>query len=116
MGAIRGSFGGRKNLKNMSRKRRRIYQINPEALPHAFVTGNIVEVLEGIPGDAEFRGYTIDPMTDTIQIFLEHASFDEVEEGLRSPIFEVIVRSVRGDALKVYRRMTEVQHESESWS
>lgn len=69
-----------------SRVRR--YDINPRLFPMAFETGLKLEVTKGIPRDARFRGYTIDPAKNCISIFLEHESFEEVEEHSECPVAE----------------------------
>lgn len=39
-------------------------------------------VKEGIPKGAKLRGFTVDPYTQELNLFVEHESFEEVPNGV----------------------------------
>lgn len=59
----------------------RCYPITPETFPHLFISGNKITVLKGFPEDAQFRGYTIDPERNVMNVFMEHPSFEVCHPG-----------------------------------
>lgn len=54
-------------------------QISPEVLAHMFEQNNAWRVYQGIPPGAIMRGVFIDPHTQVIHMYIEHATFEEVE-------------------------------------
>ena len=46
------------------------------------------KVVKGIPKDAELRGVTLDPYTQTLNLFIEHESFEAVSINSPVPILE----------------------------
>lgn len=78
---------------NIKRSRRvRCYPVSPEILPHMFRTGEVVEITDGIPADAQFRGYGHDASRNLIMIFVEHDSFEEIPDGIMPPEFQLHMR------------------------
>lgn len=55
--------------------------IVPEILFHIFGTGTSWLVESGIPAGARIRGVTHDPYANTVNLFVEHESFEEVSMG-----------------------------------
>lgn len=55
--------------------------IVPEILFHIFGTGTSWLVERGIPIGSRVRGVTHDPYANTINVFVEHESFPEIEAG-----------------------------------
>ena len=53
--------------------------INPQVLFHMFETGTSWRVEAGIPVNAELRGFTIDPNTQCLNLFIESDTFDAVD-------------------------------------
>lgn len=62
-------------------RRIRRYEIPPSVLPFCFETGARLEIIDGIPEGAHFRGYGHDYERNCIYIYLEHESFDKVHES-----------------------------------
>lgn len=69
--------------------------INPDALFHIFETGTGWRVTKGIPKDAKMRGFTIDPYTQILHLFVEHESFEEVPEGEVAPQLETLFKKLQ---------------------
>ena len=97
----------------MRSNRIKAIQISPKAFVHFLVTGKVFEIMDGIPHDCELRGFNIDARSNSLLLFVEHKSFPECPEHSEFPKHTVTVRKVDGEALKVFRRMTEVQ---EPWN
>lgn len=74
----------------MTSRRVMRYQVSPEVFPMALETGLKLQVIRGIPKGAEFRGYAIDHQTNTLMIYVEHGSFDLIQEGFQVPIADPI--------------------------
>ncbi len=74
--------------------RARRLMITPELMPMFFKTGAKMEVIEGIPEGARFRGYAIDPQLNCLSIFIEHESFDLLYEGYAAPTFKIQMRRI----------------------
>lgn len=53
--------------------------INPEVLFHIFQTNTSWKVASGIPEGAVMKGFTVDPSTQMLSLFIESDSFDEVD-------------------------------------
>lgn len=59
----------------------RTYSVSPSIFMYLMKDGAVTKVVEnGIPKDATFRGFCHDPLTNNIQVFVEHSSFDLVPE------------------------------------
>lgn len=70
--------------------------VNPEMLFHIMETSTAWRVSKGIPAGARFRGVTLDPHTQTIHLFVEHDSFDEVDiEREVSPQLETLFKKIQ---------------------
>ena len=50
----------------------------------------------GIPNGAEFRGFAIDYVNNDLFIFVEHESFDEVDESSKVPTAQPIEATTSG--------------------
>lgn len=62
-------------------RRVRRYRFTPEAIVLMFTHGQKFLVTNGVPAGCAFRGFTIDPTTNTIAIWLEHESFIPIPAG-----------------------------------
>lgn len=69
--------------------------INPEVLFHIMETGSAWRVTKGIPPGAKMRGFTVDPYTQTLHLFVEHDSFPEVEIGEVAPQLETLFKKIQ---------------------
>jgi hypothetical protein len=69
--------------------------ISPEALFQIMETGSAWRVTKGIPKDAKMRGFTLDPYTQTLHLFVEHESFEEVEVGDVAPKIESLFKKLQ---------------------
>ncbi len=69
----------------MTTSRVKRYSITPEMFPLLFEDGLTLQVIKGIPRGAKFRGYAIDPERNSVMLFVEHWSFDIVNEGFVCP-------------------------------
>ncbi len=59
--------------------------INPNMLFHIMETDSAWRVVEGIPPGAKMRGFTLDPYTQILHLFVEHDSFEEIDTDTVSP-------------------------------
>lgn len=62
--------------------------ISPEALLRMMAVDTGWRVIKGVPEDARFRGVTLDPYANVINLFVEHESFPEIDEGEVAPFME----------------------------
>lgn len=77
------------------KKRIKIVKITPEVLPHILRTGTAWQIANGIPDGAIVKGFTLDPNTQCLNLFLEHESFDEVNvESDIAPTLEILFRKI----------------------
>jgi len=53
--------------------------INPLAFLNIMETNTAWRVTSGIPKDARLCGFTTDPQTQNLILFIEHPSFDEID-------------------------------------
>ena len=95
-------------LEEIMGARVRRYVVSPQEIHRMLKEGNITEVVEGIPKDSKFRGFSIDPISNCIVVFVENEKFEIVPEGGDCPRFDHVTRVVDGKALKVYRRLAEL--------
>ena len=79
-------------MKTTARVRRVV--IVPEILFHIFGTGTSWLVERGIPEGARVRGVTHDPYANTINVFVEHESFDEIETGSVAEPLEMLFKKI----------------------
>lgn len=63
-------------------------QINPEAFFFIMCNDTAWRVSKGIPKGARLRGFTIDPYTQNLILFVEHDSFPEVPVESVVPLLE----------------------------
>jgi len=68
--------------------------IVPEILFHIFGTGTSWRVETGIPLDARIRGVTHDPYANTINLFVEHESFPEIDGGSVAEPLEMLFKKL----------------------
>jgi hypothetical protein len=70
--------------------------INPEMLFHIMETDTAWRVTKGIPKGARMRGFTIDPITQILHLFVEHESFPEVDVTSEiSPQLEALFKKIQ---------------------
>ena len=68
--------------------------INPESLLHIMQSDTAWRVSRGIPREAKMRGFTLDPYTQTLFLFIEHDSFPEIDMGTVCPILDTEFRKI----------------------
>lgn len=64
-----------------TRHRLRQYEISAQALPFLFRTGNVVEIIDGMPSGAEVVDAGYDYRNQVFYLTVEHESFEEVYEA-----------------------------------
>jgi hypothetical protein len=62
--------------------------ISPEAFFQIMQNDSAWRVAKGIPKGARLKGFTLDPYSQTFNLFIEHLSFDEIEHTSAAPIHE----------------------------
>jgi hypothetical protein len=62
--------------------------INPEAFFHIMQSDTAWKVSKGIPKGARLRGFTLDPYTQALHLFVEHESFPLVDTSSVAPVLE----------------------------
>jgi len=67
--------------KEMKSERIRKYMLTPRNLMKILMTGGRFETLSGIPDNAEFRGFCHSVQNNSLAIYVEHPSFEEVYES-----------------------------------
>lgn len=70
-------------------------QINPQAFFYIMCNDTAWRVSKGIPKGAVMRGFTIDPYTQNLFLFVEHDSFEEVDTGVVAPLLETEFRKIQ---------------------
>lgn len=71
-------------------------KISPEAFFHIMRTDTAWRVHKGIPSGARLRGFTIDPYTQELNLFVEHDSFEAVDVHAEvAPILETEFRKIQ---------------------
>lgn len=65
-------------------------QISPEIFMDLLKDGNKFEIVKGIPSHSKFRGFAHDAMSNSISVFVEHQSFEEVADHCAAPDFPLI--------------------------
>lgn len=70
-------------------------QINPQAFFHIMCDGTAWRVYKGIPAGASLRGFTLDPYTQNLHLFVEHESFEEVDLQTVAPLLETEFRKIQ---------------------
>lgn len=68
--------------------------ISPEAFFHIMRENSAWRVKKGIPKDARLRGFTLDPYTQVLHLFVEHPSFDEVDVHSVAPQMETLFEKI----------------------
>lgn len=69
--------------------------INPEAFFHIMADDTAWRVSKGIPKGARLRGFTLDPYTQNLNLFVEHDSFEEVDIGEVIPVLVTEFRKIQ---------------------
>lgn len=70
-------------------------QIHPDAFFHIMRENTAWRVSKGIPMGARLRGFTIDPYTQALNLFVEHDSFEEVEVAEVCPVLLTEFRKIQ---------------------
>jgi len=79
----------------MKDKIRRII-INPLAFLGIMAQDTAWRVSEGIPKDAQLRGFTIDPQTMNLVLFVFHETFDLIDiQNTVSPLLPLEIRKIQ---------------------
>ena len=79
----------------MRKARVKRVQINPEALFDMFQPGTSWTVEKGIPKTARLRGFTLDPLTQMLHLFVEDVSFEEIPiESKVAPTLETLFKKI----------------------
>lgn len=68
--------------------------INPQVLFHIMQVETSWLVSKGIPDGAKMRGFTLDPYTQCLHLFVEHESFDEIDLNTVAPQLETLFKKV----------------------
>lgn len=68
--------------------------INPQVLFHIMQEDTAWKVVKGIPAGAKMRGFTLDPYTQCLHLFVEHNSFDEVDLNTVAPQLETQFKKI----------------------
>jgi hypothetical protein len=68
--------------------------INPEVFFHVMRNETAWRVSKGIPKDSRLRGFTLDPYTQTLFLFVEHEDFEEIDVGSLAPLLETEFRRI----------------------
>lgn len=68
--------------------------INPEAFFSIMQNETAWRVQKGIPKGARMRGFTLDPYTQILFLFVEHDSFPEVDLDEVAPLLETEFRRI----------------------
>lgn len=63
----------------MTKSRIKRVLISPQVLMRMFAIDSSWKEVKGIPSDATMRGFTIDPLTQTLNLFVYHDSFPEID-------------------------------------
>ena len=70
--------------------------MNPLAFMGLMAKDTVWRVHDGIPSDADLRGFTIDSQTQNLILFVEHPSFAEVDvQHEVAPLLVLEVRKVK---------------------
>jgi hypothetical protein len=69
--------------------------INPEAFFHIMQDDTAWRVAKGIPKGARMRGFTLDPYTQCLHLFVEHDSFEEVDLHAVAPQLETMFKKIQ---------------------
>lgn len=70
-------------------------KVHPEAFFHIMATDTAWRVHKGIPKGAKLRGFTVDPYTQELNLFVEHESFEAVDVSTVAPILETEFRKIQ---------------------
>lgn len=70
-------------------------KVSPEAFFHIMQTDTAWRVSKGIPKGARLRGFTVDPYTQELNLFVEHESFDPIDVSTVAPLLETEFRKIQ---------------------
>jgi len=70
-------------------------KVSPDAFFHIMATDTAWRVHKGIPAGSRLRGFTIDPYTQELNLFVEHESFDEIDVSSVAPLLETEFRKIQ---------------------
>lgn len=84
------------DMKDLTKyKRMARVSVDPRIFGVFFTRASGVKInIDGIPADAEFRGFTLDPVRNCINVFYEHESWDLVHETEPVPELKINVTRV----------------------
>ncbi len=86
-------------------RRIRRYEIIPEVLVNVFRTGVFMEIIDGIPNDAVFKGFAHDYERNTLVVFMEHPSFDPVPDSHVAPRGpEITMKTFDKPVIQVFKK------------
>jgi hypothetical protein len=69
--------------------------ISPEAFLHIMAQSTAWRVSKGVPKGTRLRGFTVDPYTQSLNLFIEHDSFPEVDVDTVVPLLETEFTKIR---------------------
>ena len=70
--------------------------INPEMLFHVMQEGTAWRVDTGIPTGARMRGFTLDPYSQILHLFVEHDSFPDIDIAKEvTPLMESLFKKIK---------------------
>lgn len=69
--------------------------ISPEMVLHIMQENTAWRVSKGIPKGAKMRGFTLDPYTQALHLFVEHQSFEEVDMGAVAPQLDTMFKKIQ---------------------
>ena len=77
-------------------KRVRVFEMDGGCFASMLIEGNETHIkcIEGVPKNAEFRGYQYSMQKDTHEFLFEHESFEEVEDHMCIPRIRAEFRNV----------------------
>ena len=70
-------------------------KVSPDAFFHIMGTDTAWRVHKGIPKGARLRGFTLDPYTQELNLFVEHESFEEIDVSSVAPLLETEFRKIQ---------------------
>lgn len=90
----------------MSKIRR--FVVTQKQLSLMLLNGATFRVSHGIPADAEFRGVTIEPTTNSVVVFVEHHSFNELVDCEIPQVNRVIFHPIESRDTELAEKNNEI--------
>lgn len=69
--------------------------ISPQAMVNIMQQDTAWRVHVGLPKGCKMRGFTLDPYTQQMILFVEHESFEEIDLKTVAPLFETEFRRIQ---------------------